>query len=154
MMTAASPVCFSLSKNRVQSRGCTTCESPISRKAGANMRSMTSVDIKFLSYRHSRSGPILCSERCIHFGHQQRNRFLKVAAVDPGKRPAKDTRAKSLCLYDENYFRVPCVQRVELMVVDHREPEERADPFPVARRIELGHLEHGLHAVGQMDDPG
>ena len=48
---------------------------------------------------------------------------------------------------------VPRVQFLELMVVNHRQPEEPANPYPVSRRVEFRHAERRLHAVGQVETP-
>src|SRR5262249_29476531 len=88
---------------------------------------------------------------CIHLGDQPRDRPVQAAAVDPGKQWAQEACAESPGLDDPDQPGVLGVERLKPMVVNHRRPEERANPLPASRRIELGHAERRLHSAGQVD---
>src|SRR5262249_12982121 len=88
----------------------------------------------------------------LHFRNQQGNGPIQVLAVDPRKEPSEYRYAEPFRLNDPREPGLRRVQLLEAMIVMDRQPEEAADPFPVAVRVELAHRERGLDAVAQVKE--
>src|SRR6516162_4428953 len=88
----------------------------------------------------------------VHLLDQQGNRPVQSSAVNPGKESPDGRFAEPFRFKHECDLGLRRVQLFKAMVVMDRQPEEGADPCPIAVRIELGYSPRGLEAVREPHD--
>jgi hypothetical protein len=89
---------------------------------------------------------------CVDLANQPRNGFIQIPVVDLCEEPPQDRCTESFHLNNPDELGPARIQwRKDVVVVD-RQPKERANPLPVAIRVEFGHRKFRLDSVRQMDN--
>ncbi len=87
----------------------------------------------------------------IHLSDQARNGAIEISVVTHPEEPSEQRYPNSFGANDPSQLGALLVNRLETMVVFDAQPQERADPFPIVRRIKFDHPKLGLDAVGQKE---
>src|SRR3954451_6195743 len=77
----------------------------------------------------------------VHFIDERRNRLVEIPAVNLRKQSSHHGDAESLCFHHPSQLRLRPTELLKVMVVMHRRPQKAPHPFPIAVRVEFGHLE-------------